>query len=344
MSYLTPFLPKFSGKFTLKVPNPKYPQIYGLGGSTSLGLLSQIRPFFYVFLIRDTCDLWDMWSDGWRDVTWPDFSFERIQSNVPIRKHTSKLNTWISFFFFFKLWEKLKLPPKCGDTETKVKSCESFKKSLWWQLDAELLDGYHHWHLFQRSEKVKCVKRLKNHFVGDLVQMCLPRHSHLQASLLAHNTGTGAIQYTALHEHLLLATDRNSARTWGAIWLRRNWERIQRRPTKSDRVRSVSWYLLFALTRLWCVQTRQEDLNNVCNQPTNENAGSQLLASHWLVGSHDSSDQLLGNVTTWWHHTQITSSARTTIILTTDIDFQNAFFNLRNCIIQFFNIETMNWR
>ena len=118
----------------------------------------------------------------------------------------------------------------------------------------------------------------------------------------------------------------------GAIWLRRNWERIQRRPTKSDRVRSVSWYLLFALTRLWCVQTRQEDLNNVCNQPTNENAGSQLLASHWLVGSHDSSDQLLGNVTTWWHHTQITSSARTTNILTTDIDFHNAFFNLRNCI------------
>ena len=240
-----------------------------------------------------------------------------IQCSI-IRKHTSKLNTWISFFFFFKLWEKLKLPPKCGDTETKVKSCESFKKSLWWQLDAELLNGYHHWHLFQRSEKVKCVKRLKNHFVGDLVQMCLPRHSHLQASLLAHNTGTGAIQYTALHEHLLLATDRNSARTWGAIWLRRNWERIQRRPTKSDRVRSVSWYLLFALTRLWCVQTRQEDLNNVCNQPTNENAGSQLLASHWLVGSHDSSDQLLGNVTTWWHHTQITSSARTTNILTTD--------------------------
>ena len=296
-------------------------------------------PWSEILATFETCDQTD-------EETWHGLTFHLNESNPMFhnKKTYFKVKHLDFIFLLLQTVGETKTSTKCGDTETKVKSCDSFKKSLWWQLDAELLDGYHHWHLFQRSEKVKCVKRLKNHFVGDLVQMCLPRHSHLQASLLAHNTGTGAIQYTALHEHLLLATDRNSARTWGAIWLRRNWERIQRRPTKSDRVRSVSWYLLFALTRLWCVQTRQEDLNNVCNQPTNENAGSQLLASHWLVGSHDSLDQLLGNVTTWWHHTQITSSARTTNILTTDIDFQNAFFNLRNCIIQFSNIETMNWR
>ena len=37
----------------------------------------------------------------------------------------------------------------------------------------------------------------RNHFVGDLVQMCLPRHSHLQASLPTHNTTT--VSHTAPH-------------------------------------------------------------------------------------------------------------------------------------------------